>query len=301
MNSTENASRLAEEIRSSGAKKVLLQLPEGMKFNAAEIISELKKSGIDAAVSGGATYGACDIKDSEAKRLGCDLLVHVGHNKFYKDFETEVPVLYFPWTIDIDADNIDFSQIKEKRIGLITSVQHVGSLKNLKSLLEKNGKDAVVGGQILGCSCAASDKIDDRVDAFLFAGTGDFHSLALKTDKPIYVYDIEKNSVEELDKSQFEKRMYANIFRARDAKTFAVLVSTKKGQNNLTGNADTVVEYLKRKDKKAFIIVMDYVTDSDLRGLKVDAFINTACPRLMDDSWSKPFINANDIEKIFEE
>ncbi|MBI3190810.1 diphthamide biosynthesis enzyme Dph2 [archaeon] len=301
MNKPENISKLAIEIKSSGAKKVLLQLPEGLKFDAADILSELKKHDIDAIVSGGATYGACDIKDKEAKQAGCDLLVHVGHNKFYKDFDTEVPVVYFPWSVDMDFDNADFSVIAEKRIGLVTSIQHAGSLGSLKKMLEDSGKEAVIGGQILGCSCAAADKIDERVDAFLFAGSGDFNSLALKTEKPIYILNTEKEIVEKLDKTQFEKRRYASIFNAQNAKTFAVLLSTKKGQKNLMGNANDIVEYLKRRDKKAFIIVMDDVTDNDLKGLKVDAFVNTACPRLMDDTWSKPFINANDIEKVFEE
>ena len=97
-----------------------------------------------------------------------------------------------------------------------------------------------------------------------------------------------------------EKRRYANIYNAKDAKTFAILVTTKKGQNNLLGKAETIKEMLGQAGKSAFVVVMDEINDAALTGIKADAFINTACPRIVEDSFSRPIINVEDVEKIFE-
>ena len=101
--------------------------------------------------------------------------------------------------------------------------------------------------------------------------------------------------------SLLEKRRYAHIFSARNAKSFAILVTSKGGQHQLIGNAEKIKKMLEERDKKAYILLMDEITDNKLAGIKVDAFINTACPRLLDDSWSRPFINAADVGKIFDE
>ncbi len=292
---------ITEVIKSRRAKKIMLQLPEGLKMNAAEIIDTLRENNIEAVLSGDASFGACDIKDREAKQAGCDLLVHVGHNKFYRDFDTAVPVLYFPWMIDAVIDKIDFSGINEHKIGLVTSVQHLHMLDEVSKRLESASKEAVIGGQVLGCWTVNAERIKNDVDAFLFVGSGVFHPLGIETDKKVYVLDLETQKIRSVDMSLLEKKRYANIYNAKDAETFAILVSTKSGQRDLTGNAEKIASYLRERDKKALILVMDEIKDEKLLGIKVDAFINTACPRLMDDEWSKPFINANDVEKLFED
>jgi len=292
---------LVEQLKQRKAKKVLLQLPEGLKSKSAEIAEFLEKSGIAAVVSAEACYGACDLRDHEAKVMGCDLLVHIGHNKFYIDFETAVPVLYYPYYIPYQLNGVDFSSIKEKRIGIVTTIQHMSLLKDVKDLLEQQGKEAVIGGQILGCWFVNAKKIEDSVDAFLFVGSGVFHPLGIKTEKPLYTYDLETHELEKLDLTLAEKRRYALIYKCKDAKTFGILVSTKAGQKELLGKAERVRAYLKEKDKRAFIIIMDEITEQKLQALRLDAYINTACPRLMDDHFTKPLINAEDVPKIFED
>ncbi len=297
----DNIHNLIEEIKQRKAKRIMIQLPEGLKMNAAEVIEHMKNSGIDCLFASDASYGACDLRDREAKQMNCDLLVHVGHNKFYRDFSVAVPVLYYPWIIDVNFSGIDFSVIKEERIGIVTNVQHLHMIDEISGKLELAGKKPVIGGQLLGCWSANAVKIENRVDACLFVGSGIFHSLALKTDKKVYGLDLERQKIEMLDLTLQEKRRYAHIFNARNASKFAILVSTKSGQNQLIGNAEKIRAYLEERDKKAFILVMDEIADKKLLGIKADAYINTACPRLLDDSWSKPFINANDVEKIFGE
>lgn len=296
-----NLSELVKEIKQRSARKVMIQLPEGLKTRITEITDTLGSSDIECIVSADPSYGACDLADAEAKQAGCDLLVHIGHSKFYVDFNTHVPVLYYPWTFDIKLGDIDFSAIKEKTVGIITNIQHMKLLSEVAEKLKEAGKEAVAGGQVLGCWYVNAEKIEDKIDCFLFIGSGVFHSLGLKTSKPVYALDLEKMKIELVDMSLLEKRRYAHIFSARNAKSFAILVSSKAGQNHLIGNAGKIAAYLRERDKKAYILLMDEITDNKLAGIKVDAFINTACPRLLDDTWSRPFINAADVEKIFEE
>ncbi len=301
MTKEDNIHNLISEVRQHNARKIMVQLPEGLKINATEIIDDMKKQGIECIFAADSSYGACDLRDKEAGQMNCDLLVHVGHNKFYRDFDVAVPVLYYPWIFDANVDDIDFSEIKEKRIGLVTNIQHLHLLDEIAEKLKSINKEAIIGGQILGCWTPNAVKIENNIDAFLFVGSGIFHSLALKTEKKVYGLDLERQRVEPLDLTLIEKRRYAHIFNARDAKTFAILVSSKAGQSQLIGDAEKIKRSLEERDKKAFVLVMDEISDKKLLGVKADAFINTACPRLLDDSWSKPFINASDVEKIFDE
>lgn len=288
---------LITEVRKTGARKVMVQLPAGLKTKAAEIAATLGKEGVLAIIANNPCYGACDLADEEAKQAGCGLLVHVGHSKFYRDFKTALPVLYFPWITGVKVDDIDFSAIKESRIGLLTTIQHLTLLSEVKAMLEKQGKTAVIGGQVLGCWFANAEKIEQQVDAFLYVGSGRFHPLGIG-DRKIYALDLEKMNVEAVDTSVLEKRRYANIYNAKDARTFAILVTTKKGQHELLGKAEAIKKKLEENGRTAFIMVMDEINGPALLGIRADAFVNTACPRIVEDSFSKPIINAEDVDEV---
>lgn len=292
---------LSEEIKKVNASRVLIQLPEGLKRNATEIIAAIEKNGVEVVYSIDATYGACDLRLEEAKIMNCDAIVHVGHNKFYRDIKNEIPVIYWPWELESDISGADFSAIKGNVIGIITSVQHMNMTDRVKTKLEESGKKAVIGGQILGCWFENAMKIERQIDAFLFVGSGKFHPLGIKSSKPVYTLDLETKKIELLDTERFEKRRYASIFLAKDAKSFAILVSTKEGQSELLRKAKQIKDYLQKNGKGAYILVMDEINDEKLLGLQVDAYINTACPRITDGDFSKPMINALDVEMLFSE
>jgi len=292
----ENVSGLAKRMRASGKKKFMIQMPEGLKTKAFNIIEALEKEGFEITYAANPTYGACDLALEEARLAKAEALVHIGHSKFYVDIKAEIPVIYFPWKMTINFEGIDISIIKENTIGIVTTIQHTDILDSAKKFLESKGKTAIIGGQILGCWAVAAEGIEDKAEAFVFIGSGHFHPLALKgTKKPIYVIDVEKKTAEKLDTERFEKRRWANIYKARDARSFAILVSTKEGQKELLGVAEEIKKKIEAAQKKAIIIIMNELTEQKLLGIKADAFVNTACPRLLDDTWSRPMINAGDI------
>ena len=67
------------EIKEKGAKTVLVQLPDGLKPKAKEIVDELSQYA-EIYIWFSSCFGACDIPKFE-----CDLIVQFGHNKFLRE------------------------------------------------------------------------------------------------------------------------------------------------------------------------------------------------------------------------
>ena len=67
--------RIKQEITKLCAKRVLLQLPEGLKPEAPKIAKSLERAGVLVIISADPCYGACDIAVGEAEDLGVDLIV----------------------------------------------------------------------------------------------------------------------------------------------------------------------------------------------------------------------------------
>jgi 2-(3-amino-3-carboxypropyl)histidine synthase len=225
--------------------------------------------------------------------------------------ETDVPVEYKEIREKFDIKPLlKKINIKEKRIGLVSTLQFIDSLEDAKEFLEKNGKIVKIGkgksyaGQILGCDISSAKEIERNVDAFLYIGSGNFHplGLALKTEKPVYFLNIEKNKLENLKelKEKFLKQRYATIALAKDAKTFGILVSVKPGQLNLK-LAKEIKKKLEDKGKKAYILVFNEIKPEKLEGLEIDCYINTACPRITIDNrtdFKKSILNPDEIESF---
>ena len=283
-----------------------LQTPDGMKRKVLKIADELG----DVAVYCESCYGACDLAVNEAKSVGCDKIIHYGHSKMV---ECDLPVEYVEMREDYDPTKVlkkDIGKIKENRIGLVSTLQFVDSLVTAKRFLENNGKAAVLGkgkynpGQILGCDISSAKHVDKDVDAFLFIGTGRFHPLgvAMHTEKPVYVLDVEREEISDLNefKQKFLRQRYAAIAIAKDAKRIGILVSTKPGQMNMI-LANKMKERLESNDRKAYILVFNEIRPEKLEGLDLDAYINTACPRIaIEDrtNFKRPILNPDETESF---
>ena len=71
-----------EKIKQENAKKVLIQLPDGLKPMANQIADTLKKeTAAEIFIYMGACYGACDFP-VEITKMGFDLLIAWGHSKW---------------------------------------------------------------------------------------------------------------------------------------------------------------------------------------------------------------------------
>jgi len=70
------------EIRKSKVKRVLLQLPDGLKPKALEIQEKIEKStNAEVAIWLGTCFGACDLPHG-VEKMGFDLVIQWGHSKW---------------------------------------------------------------------------------------------------------------------------------------------------------------------------------------------------------------------------
>jgi 2-(3-amino-3-carboxypropyl)histidine synthase len=223
-----------------------------------------------------------------------------------------VPVKYRKSLENTFLEDI-LSNIKEKKkIGIFTTIQFLNQIEQLDKFLKKNGKTVIIGksnyrasekGQVLGCDPMAGTSIEAKVDCFVYLGSGFFHplSVALKTNKEIIIANPLTNEVSMLDKSKVEqlrnaKKRMLNEFSK--AKKVGILVCTKFGQYDLKA-AEETEKKLNAKGKKAYIFLFDTLNPEELINFNnIEAWVNTACPRIsIDDAEriGKPIIDIEDL------
>jgi len=76
--------KIISKIKENSAKNVLLQLPDGLKPKAKEIVDSLRKElDVNLFIWSGSNFGSCDIP-LHLEKLGIDLILHFGHSRFVK-------------------------------------------------------------------------------------------------------------------------------------------------------------------------------------------------------------------------
>ena len=299
-------SEILKMLRDGNVKRVLVQVPEGLKTSVQKLADFLEKNGVEPLISVEPCFGACDLRGREAKALGCDALLHIGHADM--EIKAEVPVFYYAYYIDYDFVpllKMISRQIKFRKICLVSTVQFLKGIESAKKFLEKNGFTVYVGGSVLGCDASNARRFEKMVDCYLFIGSGRFHPLGLqeKTQKPVLFLDIERRVLEdlseEMDMMKIRKKM--RLEKAKDAKKFGILVSTKPGQNRVKRAVDLKIK-LARMGKNVYILAGDYFTAEKLLGLKIDVLVNTACPRIREDyeQFNKIIIDPEDVNELVE-
>ncbi len=299
-----------EKIKDLNAEKVGLQFPEGLKVHATKIAGQIEQeTGAVVIISADPCYGACDVADVEMMD-SVDVLVHFGHRPLPLDYD--LPIIFVDARSNMDVLECVKSSMDMlkgyKRIGLVTTAQHLHLLEEVSDFLEKNGKEILmqngagtIKGQVLGCNFSAIKNLD--ADAFLYVGSGNFHALGIKlfTDKPVIVADPylgEARKIEEFADKILRIRS-ARIAKAMDAKRFGIIVSSKKGQSRLE-LAKNIKSMLKDYGREGFILLVDDVSPNILLPfMDIDAFIMTACPRIaIDDSimYKKPLLTPPELE-----
>lgn len=305
-----NKESILGEVKRRGAKRVLIQVPEGLKMKVLELSDFLEKNGIKTFMSLEICFGACDLRMGDAEKVNADLIIHLGHSDM--KLKSRIPVLYGECRMVFDPIPLLERNIEKlrgyERICLVTTLQFLGSLGGAREFLKSRGKKVFVGnpvkarysGQILGCDYSAAKPLENLVDCFLFLGSGRFHPLGLGmgVEKPVLFLDFERGVLEDLDQ-EMQKLKLARASRrewARTCRTFGILVSTKPGQFELK-TAERVKKELEAKGKKAYLLVFDEIRPDKLMGLRLDCLVNCACPRLAEDfeSFGKIILEPGDL------
>lgn len=292
--------------------RLLLQFPEGLKRYATEEAAKYEKEGHEVFISATPCWGACDLALDEAKKIKADKLIHYGHAQYHpvKDFDVEYKL--FPITVDLSVFDLALPLLKpHKKLALVTTVSHIHQLPDMKKILEKAGHEvltskgglAILEGQVLGCDSSAADKLSDQVDAVVYFGGGEFHPLGISGSKPTLAVSPYARDAYWLNPHIEKKRKQERgmLIATSQAKRIGILVSLKSGQYNLRA-AEATQKRLRSYGRAASILVtgeVDFHAVQDFNAF--DAYITTACPRLVDDAerLGKPVVNIAMLPELF--
>jgi 2-(3-amino-3-carboxypropyl)histidine synthase len=180
-----------------------------------------------------------------------------------------------------------------KRVALLSTVQFSHRLDEVKKILK--GHDVLICPSILGCRALIPE-----TNCVLVITTGVFHAVkaGLESGKPVFI--IGPHGFRKLDDkviNDFKKKQSIRVSKVLDAKLIGVLVSTKPGQSNKK-LAKRIVESLRDKGKEAYLFVAGEISPLQLNDFPVDAWINTACPRIVEDDFDKPMVNWDEIKEL---
>lgn len=307
--------RILDEIRRRGSKRILLQMPEGLKpigFKLARLLE--KETNTEVFVSGDPCYGACDLAILPKKQVEADLLIHVGHAEIPGEFPEE-KVLYVEAQADVSVDEplIQAAKMleKERVIGLASNIQHIHQIETAKKILEDHGKEVVIGrpsgwlkypGQVLGCDYGSVRAIAEKVEAIVLLSGGDFHAIGipLATGKRTIVVDPFQKTARDMTEvcRRLLRRRWISIARFKEAKRIGIIVGLKSSQMNIS-LARRLKEVLEENGYSTILICANEVIPEAIESFTdLDAYVEISCPRISTDDqerYRKPILNPEEV------
>ena len=340
--------QLMERIQANDNRLIALQIPEGLKMQALEMMDTIEtETSAKVVLAADPCYGACDLVHDKMKLMGVELVAHMGHSQM--NIESGMPTQFIDVTYDGDPELtpvIPFldahkaiaqtrmanqgqiegmseeeaqerfldavgrmAPLTDTKLGLVGSIQHLHLLPDFHDRLEKAGYDVTIPiggarlsfpGQVLGCNYSGDD---DSIGHYLFLGSGDFHpiGLVLHTGKPLAMLDPYTGDAEEMSLERIERILRQRsglIMASGDAQRFGILIGEKPGQMRRT-LALRMKRMLEKHGKKGYLLALEHIGPDLIDFYPVDAFVNTACPRIaIDDAvrYNKPLITPFELE-----
>jgi 2-(3-amino-3-carboxypropyl)histidine synthase len=127
-------------------------------------------------------------------------------------------------------------------------------------------------------------------------GSGRFHALNMALQGyEVYIYNNSMlNKITKEDIKKLKENRQAAINNFLHSSSIGILVSTKPGQQNLR-KAQEIKKKIEKKypEKNTSIFISNNINTGELENFQIDAWINTACPGLANDS--KKIINSEDL------
>ena len=304
------------KIRTSGARRVALQFPEGLLLFActiADIISTF--TGADTVILGDVTFGACCVDDLGAAALGCDFLVHYGHSCLVPvgDMAKGVKVMYVFVDIAFNVAHLCASVRahfpRATRIALAGTIQFASALGAVREELANDFPALAVPqarplspGEVLGCTAPDLGAGGNGIlpDALVFVADGRFHLEALMIRNPsvaAFRYDpyAKVLSREHYDTAGMLSERQGAISRAVHAAAeglpWGVVLGTL-GRQGSPKVLDALLEAMARRGISTFTVLLAEISPAKLAafGPGVGAWVQVACPRLSID-WGGEFPN----------
>jgi 2-(3-amino-3-carboxypropyl)histidine synthase len=290
-------------------ERVGIQAPDGLLNTVLDLAEKIEKRyGVEAVILFDPSYGTCDLMNFDAKRLGLDLILNLGHsvgiNRIGK----------YTYLIDVEY-NVDFRPVLDlaikrfkgtfSRVGVVTISNHKSQLDQAIAYLGERGITAVKGeaggtlfdGQVFGCNYVNAQNVRKDVEAFFFLGQSRFHAagVCLSTRKPTYMLDPFFKVVEDMaeEAERIERKAILAVLKAKEAERVGIIMSIKEGQF-FRKQAEEVRHKLARLGKKTYLFHMREIDVQRVAAIRgVDAFVETACPRvaLDNEGFDRPMLS----------
>ncbi|CAM4678860.1 unnamed protein product [Caretta caretta] len=294
-------------IQQAEAKKVALQMPEGLLMFACTIADIIERfTGAEVVVMGDVTYGACCVDDFTARALGADFMVHYGHSCLVPIDATQgVKMLYVFVDIKIDTshfvETIHFNFPKGACLALVSTIQFVSALQAASQVLRSKYKVSIPQckplspGEILGCT---SPRLGPDTDAIVYLGDGRFHleSVMIANPRvPAYRYDPYSKvfSREHYAHERMQHARQEAIHTAARARSWGLILGTlgRQGSTSILQHLEARLQALGLPFVR---VLLSEIFPSKLQLFpNVDAWVQVACPRLSIDwggAFSKPLL-----------
>ncbi|KAF7189747.1 2-(3-amino-3-carboxypropyl)histidine synthase subunit 1 [Pseudocercospora fuligena] len=292
-------------IRTSGAKKIALQMPEGLLLFATTISDILTQfcPGASTLIMGDVTYGACCIDDYTARALGCDMLVHYAHSCLIPVNVTKIQTLYVFVDIQIDLEHllatIERNFKPGSTIAMVGTIQFNATLHGTSQQLRSAGYNIIVPqimplskGEILGCTSPHLTK-EQAVDLILYLGDGRFHlesAMIHNPSIPAYRYDPYSRRLthETYDHDTLLSDRSNALVQAKKARKWGLILGSLGRQGN--PHTMTLIENHLREQGITWVnLLLSEIFPGKLAMMPdVECWVQVACPRLSMD-WGYAF------------
>ncbi|KAI9026759.1 diphthamide biosynthesis protein [Hyaloraphidium curvatum] len=303
-------------IQMAGAKRVALQMPEGLLMYACTIVDILSGfAGVECVVLGDVTYGACCVDDYTAVAAGCDFLIHYGHSCLVPVSVTKIKALYVFVDIQIDLPHfvetmklnfVDAKTGKGGRVVMVATIQFIASLQLAKPLLEPFFELLYVPqtrplspGELLGCTSPVLPS-SINPDFVIYLGDGRFHLESMMIHNPdlaYYQYDPYGRTItrEYYDHGAMKSLRLGAIEQAKkNGRSWGLILGTLGRQGNPNVYAH-IKSQLDARQLPHTTILLSEISPAKLANFAdIDVFVQTSCPRLSIDwghQYPKPLLS----------
>ena len=292
-------------LRQVGVKTLALQFPEGLLLYATTLSDIFQTfAGVrDVVILGDVTYGACCVDDYTAESLGCDFLVHYGHSCLVPVDVTRMKCLYVFVDISFDVGHlcasVEHNFKPGSRLILAGTIQFASAIQETRTRLAERYPSLAVPqakplspGEVLGCTAPVIEDAKDR-DAIVFVADGRFNLEAIMIANPTvpaFRYDPYQRILtrEEYAHKEMRSVRKSMVSRAKDAKTFGIVLGTLGRQGN-PAILEHLMSLMRVKGREYVVFLISEMNPAKMAALEgLDAFVQVACPRLSID-WGEEF------------
>jgi 2-(3-amino-3-carboxypropyl)histidine synthase len=289
--------RALAKRRRAGPAIVGIQLPEGLRSHFRELAKYVsERTGAATAMLVEMCCGACMAEVHPA----IDAVLHFAHDSFSDRRRKGLKVYHVSYTPKLDVAKCVREAVPSLKgpVGVLTTSTHASFLPDILKELKSAGLKPLLGKSrrtgnsaiVLGCDLAAARSIAKRANSFLFVGSGSFHPIGveLATGRVVVGADPYSGEVRTFGdvKDRILRQRFAAIAKARDARTFGVLLGLYPGQQRRK-EALSLLRLLEKNGRDAYLLAARQFSPDNVDYLGIDALVSTACPRIAIDDGAR--------------